>query len=137
MSDADVVHRLTKLQELTSLLSRVHTEGEVAQAIAMLGRSAVGSLAALVWVASRDTLVLAGNDGVPESYASQWARIPLAAPNPPPVVGVFRRQQTLWVETESDYEAASADVAAKARAAGRMLAYATLPLVQTTKRSAS
>jgi PAS domain S-box-containing protein len=120
--------RLARMHRLTAALAKAASAADVARIVIDEGPSAIGADSAALWLVDADAgvLRLARHHNVPTEFISQWIALPLDGDGP--AASVVRSRRPLWVETAGDYEAASADIAARARAAGRLHAFSALPL---------
>jgi signal transduction histidine kinase/ActR/RegA family two-component response regulator len=119
--------RLSRLQEVTASLARASTPEDVIDAACRISSEAVHGQTAALWKLEGDgTLRLAGFWGTPPGYLNQFSVIPPGANLP--AQQVVRTGQPMWIETEDDYRAASAEMHAIARGAGRILSFCVLPL---------
>ena len=120
-------HRLAKLQQLTAALAGARGVDAVGPIVATVGREALGAVSALLWILDGDALVLRGHAGVPAEFVEPY-RV-LTAGSPSAAFAVFQTQQATWAETEDDYVRFDPEIARHAKASGRMLAFAAVPLV--------
>ena len=120
-------HRLAKLQELTAALAGVRTIDAVGPVVAEVGREALDAVAALLWILDGEALVMRGHAGVPADFIAPY-RV-LTAASPSAAFTVFQSQQPAWIETEADYVRFDPVIAQRAKASGRMLAFAAVPLL--------
>jgi signal transduction histidine kinase/ActR/RegA family two-component response regulator len=120
--------RIAQLQDVTAALSRARTAAEVAEVSCRIGAAAIDASAASLWLARADgTLVLTGSWGAPEDWMDRFREI---APDTRgvPAIEVVRTGEPLWIETEENYARSSPETFEAAKAAGRVSAYAALPL---------
>src|SRR6185312_17048412 len=93
-----------------------------------IGGQAMGAYAAHLWLAKADgSLSLAG--GWPagtESLDDSFRRIAPGASAP--AARVARSGEVEWIETEEAFERAAPDIYAAAKAAGRVAAFAAIPI---------
>jgi len=125
---AATARRLEKLQETTQALCEARTPAEVAAVAVRLGAEAVEASAAVMWSARLDgSLVVEASHEVPDDYLDSWRVIPAGAPHP--VTRASQRREAIWVQNETDFAREAPETIEQARAAGRVWAFAALPLV--------
>jgi signal transduction histidine kinase len=122
-----LVRRLENIQSVTSELSRARTPAEVAAITARHGTTAVGGEACLIWLRDGEGgLTLLERHGVPELTAGAWQRLP--AGSGAPALQVLETGEAMWIETEDEFRRAWPEIFEVQRAAGRLRAYAAIPL---------
>jgi CheY-like chemotaxis protein len=127
-AETATARRLQKLQDATAALAQASTPAEVAAVAVRLGAEAVEASAGCLWGVRPDGgLVLEGSEGVPEAYLDAWRIIP--ADSALPHARVLRERQPLWIENEADFRREVPELYDRARAAGRVLGFAMIPLV--------
>ncbi len=123
-----VARRLAKLQDATAALAQARTPADVAAVAVRLGAEAVDASAAVMWLAKSDgSLELEVSHNVPDHYLDAWRTMPAGAALP--AMRVFERGKPMWVENEADYAREAGEVFESARAADRVWAFVTLPMV--------
>jgi signal transduction histidine kinase/PleD family two-component response regulator len=134
-SIAATARRLEKLQEATQALSEARTAAEVAAVAVRLGAEAVEASAAVMWSARLDgSFVVQASHQVPDGYLDNFRVIPADAPHP--ITRVAQRREAIWVENAADYAREAPSTIEQARAAGRVWAFVTLPLVGNHRTTA-
>ncbi len=116
-----------RLQAVTASLVEAQGVDDVARVLCEQGREAVGVASVVVWSLEADHhLRLIASEGVPEHFLQNWRRIDAAAL---PSARALAQRGALWVEDAKDYREIDAALADTAEAAGRLTAFAALPLV--------
>ncbi len=125
--EATTALRLAKLQEATAALASARTPAEVAAATVLHGSEAVGAQSGMLWLCEPDGELRArALHGLPVHYAAQFAVLPATGELPPH--RVIATREPLWVETAADFAREAPALYDAAADAGRITAFAMLPL---------
>ncbi len=120
---------LTRMQQVMAGLSRARTMSEVMEVTCRLGAEAIQARSGAIWMADdRGALVLVRYWGVPSSYVETY-RVLEPDDDRFPAVHVMRTGEPMWVDDEDDYRRVVPAIYEAARRAGRLAAFAALPLV--------
>ena len=129
--EARATHRLQKLQDATAALAQASTPAEVAAVAVRLGADAVGASTASMWIAQPDgSLAIEASQGIPEEFLAPWRVIHDTAPGA--VTRTLHTRQPIWVESAADYMREAPEAFDHADAAGRVWAFAMLPLIRNS-----
>ncbi len=120
---------MERTQAVIAAMARGQTPADVAAAVCRMGGPALGASAVHLW--------LAGGDGS-LSLTASWAASgdsslidlfrTIAADADVPSARVLRTGQAEWIENEADFAQAAPAIYATTKAAGRMAAFAVLPI---------
>jgi signal transduction histidine kinase/GAF domain-containing protein len=120
--------RVAKLHEVTAAMSRASTAEEVAAVACQIGKEALESHSAALWLAQPDgSLLLAGTSGTPSDFIENFRVIAAGTPGVP-AMEVLRTGEPVWVETAADYQRLVPRYFEAVKAANRISAFGAVPI---------
>ncbi len=120
--------RVSRLQEVTAALSRARTADEVAEVTCRIGSQAMEAYSGVIWLADGSGgLVMAGHWGTPEEFIDHYRVLP-PGDRRFPAIDVVRTGEPVYVETRDDWRRVAPTLFDRVEAAGRLAAYAALPM---------
>ncbi|MGE5183093.1 MAG: ATP-binding protein [Acidobacteriota bacterium] len=120
--------RVSRLQEVTAALSRARTAGDVAEVTCRIGSQAMEAQSGVIWLADGEGgLVMAGHWGTPEGFIEHYRVLP-PGDERFPAISVVRTGVPVYAETREDWRRIAPTLFDAVEAAGRLAAYAALPM---------